>query len=128
MECAITKGVKISVEVAFQHEHSERSVDYNVFAYQITIENQNSYPIQLMRRHWYIVDGDGSRREVEGPGVVGECPILPSKANHQYVSGCHLTNEIGKMYGTYLMRVMDTEETFYVDIPEFTMIVPFMLN
>ena len=128
MEGAITKGVKISVEVGYQHQHSEQSVDYNVFAYRITIENQNPFTVQLMRRHWYIVDGDGTKREVEGAGVVGECPILAPKASHQYVSGCHLTSAIGKMYGTYLMRVIDTEETFYVDIPEFIMIVPFILN
>jgi len=127
MECATTKGVKISIETAYQHEHSKKS-SHHVFAYRITIENLNPYTVQLMRRHWFIVEGDGTKREVEGPGVVGECPILASKASHQYISGCHLTREFGKMYGTYLMRNIDTEETFYVDIPEFVMIVPFILN
>lgn len=128
MECAITKGVKISIEVAYQRKQSEQSAEFNVFAYRVTIQNQNPFTVQLMRRHWYIIDGDGSKREVEGPGVIGECPVLAPKASHQYISGCHLTSEIGKMFGTYLMRVPDSEETFYVDIPEFVMIVPYILN
>ncbi len=128
METTITKGVKISVEVAFQGEHREPRSTQFIFAYRITIENQNDYTVQLMRRHWFILSGNGNKREVEGPGVVGDFPILAPKATYQYVSSCHLPVEIGKMYGTYLMKKTEDESTFNVEIPAFTMMVPYILN
>ena len=84
----------------------------------------------LMRRHWYIIDANGSRREVEGEGVVGQQPILHPNESHQYISGCTFVTSIGKMYGTFTIRQLNTPEpeVFKVNIPEFLMVVPFKLN
>ena len=81
-----------------------------------------------MRRHWFIWDSKSGHREVEGPGVVGQQPILKPGDTHQYISMCNLSSEIGSMYGTYLMQQQDTDELFKVDIPEFTMVAPQKLN
>jgi ApaG protein len=67
------------------------------------------------------------RREVEGEGVVGLQPVLKPEQKHEYVSGCNLQTDIGKMFGTYLMEKEDGT-TFKVEIPEFVMNAPYRLN
>ncbi|HXL56203.1 MAG TPA: ApaG domain, partial [Chitinophagaceae bacterium] len=61
-------------------------------------------------------------------GVVGVQPILQTGQQFQYVSGCNLKTEMGRMYGTYLMENQNTKNTFKVKIPPFEMIVPFKNN
>jgi len=130
METAITNGVKISVEVSYQPTTNRMlgSENEHIFAYQITIENQNSFPVQLLRRHWHICNALNMRREVEGPGVIGEQPVLGYRGKHSYVSYCPLTTEIGKMYGSFLMKNLEDESMFRVDVPEFLMVLPETLN
>ena len=99
-----------------------------MFAYRVTIENHNPFSIQLLRRHWFIFDSNGEHKEVEGEGVIGIQPILQPSENYQYVSGCNLKTEMGKMHGTYLMENQNNKERFYVNIPSFDMIVPFKNN
>lgn len=125
---AVTEGIKVSVETNYQPEYSSPNQQHYVFTYRITIENDGENTIKLHRRHWYIHDTNNSMREVEGEGVVGQQPVLEPGEKHQYVSGCNLRSGIGKMHGTYLMeRVMDGKQ-FEVLIPEFTMVVPYLMN
>jgi len=65
----ISQGVKISVETYYQPEYSNPANSEFMFAYRISIENNNSFPVQLMSRHWFIFDSNGTSREVEGDGV-----------------------------------------------------------
>ena len=124
----ITHGVKVSVETFYQQEYSSPSQHHYVFTYKILIENFSAYTVQLLRRHWFIYDANGVLREVEGEGVVGQQPVLEPGQVHEYVSGCNLKTELGKMKGTYMMeRVMDGDR-FKVNIPEFVMAVPYKLN
>ncbi len=125
---AITEGVLVSVLNAYAPRASNPREDRYSFAYQITIENQTPFSIQLLRRHWHIVDAYGERREVEGEGVVGEQPILRPQGGYQYVSGTHFTTSIGKMYGRYLMQRVTDQRNFWVKIPEFVMEAPIILN
>ena len=128
MVTEITKGVKISVETEYQKDYSSPSQYHYVFTYRISIENNSDHTIQLLRRHWFIHDANGTLREVEGEGVVGKQPVLEPGQMHQYVSGCNLKSGIGKMYGTYLMEKVLDGTQFKVNIPQFTMIAPFRLN
>lgn len=124
----ITEGVKVSVETEYQPEYSSPSQFHFVFTYRITIENESEYTVKLLRRHWYVHDANSRVKEVEGEGVVGQQPTLEPGQLHQYVSGCNIKSGLGKMYGTYQMeRIVDGKE-FEVNIPEFTMIVPYKLN
>ncbi|GAB3325006.1 Co2+/Mg2+ efflux protein ApaG [Larkinella ripae] len=128
MISAVTEGVKVSVMTEYQPEYSSPSQAHYVFTYRITIENGGSSTVQLLRRHWVIYDAHGSAREVEGEGVVGQQPVLEPGEVHEYVSGCNLRSSLGKMGGTYLMeRIVDGKQ-FRVNIPEFTMVVPYRLN
>ena len=99
-----------------------------MFAYRITLQNNNPFPIRLLRRHWHIFDSNGTQREVEGEGVVGVQPQINSGEQYQYVSGCNLRTEMGKMYGTYTMQNITSKKQFEVKIPVFDMIVPFKMN
>ncbi|MCH8329920.1 MAG: Co2+/Mg2+ efflux protein ApaG [Bacteroidetes bacterium] len=124
----ITQGVKVSVETFYRDDHSNPFEGEYTFAYRIIIENNSDKTIQLLRRHWFIVDANGMYKEVEGEGVVGQQPIIEPDGVHQYVSGCHLKTEIGKMYGSYLMKRHDDWSLFKVDIPEFVMVAPVKMN
>ncbi len=126
MVTAITKGIKISVISKF--EGFARGNEKYVFSYKIHIENNSNEIVQLLRRHWFIYDSNGAKREVEGEGVIGEQPILKPNEFHQYASWLPLMTEIGMMHGTFLMQRESDLSTFKVVVPEFQLIVPFKMN
>lgn len=128
MSSMISEGVKVSVETFYQPDYSNPLQSEFMFAYRINIENHNSFPVKLHRRHWKIFDSNGTYRDVEGEGVVGVQPILKSGETYQYVSGCNLRTEMGRMEGTYEMENMHSKSFFDVHIPSFEMIVPFKGN
>ncbi|MEN7549884.1 Co2+/Mg2+ efflux protein ApaG [Rapidithrix thailandica] len=128
MVTKITEGIKVSVETEYQPEYSSPVQSHFVFTYKITIENHSEFTIQLLRRHWFISDANGIRKEVEGEGVVGKQPVIEPGQVHQYVSGCNLKTGIGKMRGTYLIERMIDGKHIHVNIPEFNLIVPFRMN
>ena len=123
-----TKGIKISVITAFQNEYSDPINTEFVFAYKINIVNHTEHTIKLIKRKWYIYDAQGIEREVEGDGVVGEQPVIPPSDHYEYVSGCHLSTEIGKMKGYYIMEDIHSGQTFKVDIPQFILTADLKLN
>ncbi len=128
MVTAVTEGIKVSVKTDYQQEYSSPLQAHYVFTYRIKIENASENTIQLMRRHWLIYDSNGTVREVEGEGVIGQQPVLEPGEMHEYVSGCNLRSSMGKMVGTYLIeRIIDGKQ-IRVTIPEFTMVVPYKLN
>ncbi|MBG8555352.1 MULTISPECIES: Co2+/Mg2+ efflux protein ApaG [Hymenobacter] len=128
MNTISTQGVTVSVTTNYLPDYSSPSQEHYVFAYKIAIRNDSEYTVKLLRRHWYIYDANGVVREVEGEGVVGQQPVLEPGESHQYVSGCNLKTGVGKMRGTYQMERLVDGSHFDVDIPEFTLIVPFRLN
>jgi ApaG protein len=128
MVSMISEGVEVSVETFYQQDYSNPMQSEYMFAYRIAIENHNSFPVKLHRRHWYIFDSTGSTREVEGEGVVGVQPVLSPGEKYQYVSGCNLRTEMGKMHGTYQMENLNNKQFFDVNIPAFEMFVPFKNN
>ena len=128
MQIAITNDVKVMVETAYQSDKLDSSENKHMFAYRITILNQGEHTVKLLRRHWHVVDSLDGKSEVEGEGVVGQQPLLEPGEKHQYVSGCLLGSNLGKMYGTYLMERQIDGKLFEVKIPEFIMSTPYLLN
>jgi ApaG protein len=128
MVTQITDGIQVSVETEYQADFSNPAKLVFAFTYRITIENQSSYSVQLKRRHWFIEDLNEPLIEVEGPGVVGQQPILEPGQMHQYVSGCQLKSGFGKMYGYYTMERLIDGKIVKVEIPAFTMVAPQYLN
>lgn len=128
MVSKISEGVTISVETFYQPDYSNPISKEFMFAYRITIENNNPFTVKLLRRHWFIFDSDSTHREVEGEGVIGIQPEIISGEKYQYISGCNLRTELGKMHGTYTMENLNNKKLFSVNIPAFEMTVPFKLN
>jgi ApaG protein len=128
MVSKVTDGITISVEQFYQPDYSNPLQMEFMFAYRITIENNNPFPVQLLRRHWIICDSNAEQKEVEGEGVIGIQPIILPNEQYQYISGCNLKSELGKMYGTYLMKNINTQQRFDVKIPVFQMEAPFKRN
>jgi ApaG protein len=124
----VTEGVSIEVETFYQPAQSNPVKYEHLFAYRITILNLTIYPVKLISRHWHIKDSNGTHREVEGEGVVGQQPVIQPGDSYQYTSAVNLYSEIGKMYGTYLMENLFNKKKLTVAIPEFKLIVPSKLN
>lgn len=128
MVSEISSGVRVTVETSYQQEYSNPLNGEFIFAYRITLENNNNYPVKLLSRHWHIFDSNGTTREVEGEGVIGVQPLISSGETYQYVSGCNLRSEIGRMHGTYLFEDVAGKRNFEVVIPAFMLIAPLKMN
>ncbi len=128
MASKTTEGINVSVEIYYQSDYSNPLNQEFMFAYRITLENLNPFPVKLLKRHWHIFDSNGEHREVEGDGVVGIQPVINPNNQFQYTSGCNLKTEIGKMHGVYFMENLNNKKQFSVQIPVFEMIVPSKLN
>jgi len=119
---AETRGVAVRVVTSYLPDQSEPPKRW-VWAYQIEIENRGESTVQLISRRWTITDAMGRVEEVEGPGVVGEQPVLHPGQSHSYVSGCPLGTPSGSMVGSYRMQV-EGGEAFDAAIPAFSLDMP----
>lgn len=117
---AVTNNVKVEVLSQYSKENSRPLQGEWVFEYTVRITNIGTETIQLLSRHWVITDGTGEIREVEGPGVVGEQPVLAPEQSFQYSSWCPLTTPTGIMRGSYGM-VRTNGEKFDIDIAPFAL-------
>lgn len=127
MSTAVTQGVKVSVVPRWLEEHSSPASDRWVFAYTITISNGSDRTVQLVSRHWVITDANGHEEQVRGEGVVGQQPVLPPGASHEYTSFCPLPTPLGSMQGSFRME-RDDGTSFDAAIAPFTLAVPHLLN
>ncbi len=128
MNTLITSGVQISVKTHFRDDLSEIMQSKFFFNYTIEIRNTNPFPVKLQTRDWYIFDSLNEARYVNGPGVIGEQPVLKSGENFSYTSGCDLNAEIGMMKGFYTFQNMLDGELFEVFVPTFRLEYPPKLN
>jgi ApaG protein len=122
-----TQGIRVRVASRFLPDQSLPRESKYVFAYTITISNVGGETAQLISRHWIITDADGDVDEVDGPGVVGEQPVLEPGGSFEYTSFCPLKTKVGTMHGTYTM-ITATGESFEARIAPFTLAVPNALN
>ena len=102
-----TSGIRIQVRPKYLEEHSDPDNGRWVFAYRVNIHNDTPAPKTLRSRHWIIIDGDGQRHEVDGPGVVGLQPLIQPGESFEYGSFCPLPTSWGTMEGSY---VLDDED------------------
>jgi len=116
----MTRGIRITVHPVFLEEQSRPADGRYVFAYYVRIENVGADTVQLRRRRWLIHDAAGEDTEVEGEGVVGQQPVIPSGGVHEYQSYCVLKSTSGYMEGTYTFEQEDGTP-LDADIPRFTL-------
>ena len=115
--------IAISVDTRFLDDQSAPADNRYAFAYTITIENRGTVGARLLSRHWVITDGNGKVEEVEGPGVVGQQPVLDRGDVHRYTSGAVITTPVGTMEGSYEMHET-TGRIFRAKIPRFSLQMP----
>ena len=127
MSDTTTRGIRVEVESVYVEERSEPREHYYFFAYRVRISNVGSETAQLVSREWIITDSDGNVERVEGPGVVGEQPLLQPGEAFEYTSFCPLRTSVGSMQGAYFMRT-NAGETFKAEIAPFTLAVPGDVN
>jgi ApaG protein len=118
-----TTSVTVRVAVSYLPEQSHPSLGRWFWAYHVRIENHGEAAVQLINRHWRIVDGHGQVSEVEGEGVVGEQPLIQPGGAFDYVSGCPLPTPEGSMIGSYDMEAADGSHML-VAIPHFLLKMP----
>ena len=127
MSETITNGVKVQVSTRFLEERSNPQTNKFIFAYTVTSTNTESVPGQRMSRKWIIKDADGDIETVEGPGVVGEKPVLQPGQSFEYTSFCPLETPFGTMEGHYNMVAADGSR-FQAMIAPFGLATPGALN
>ena len=128
MSDTTTRGIRILAKSQYQPERSAPAERYHFFSYQIRIENLGEATAQLLSRLWIITDDRGEVTRVEGPGVVGETPVLEPGDGFEYTSFCPLQTPVGTMEGHYVMQLVATGERFEARIDPFTLAVPGAVN
>lgn len=120
----VTRDIKISATPEFFEKNlcEDEGLQYR-WIYHIEIENLSTESVQLLRRHWIIIDGKGQIQEVKGDGVVGVQPTIAPSDSFQYTSGSHLTTPSGIMMGKYEM-LTEKGEIWQIDIPTFSLDSP----
>jgi ApaG protein len=119
-----TNGIRIDVSPSFLGDQSDPANDDYIWSYTVKIENTSPQTVQLTARRWQITDRNGITQIVQGPGVVGEQPILREGDIFTYTSGCPLSTPSGVMQGTYRMVTLEGE-VFEANIPAFSLDSPF---
>jgi ApaG protein len=121
---AITQNIRVSVRAEYDPSRSRPNQSQWFFLYTVSISNEGRDTVQLISRHWVITDGMGKVEEVQGPGVVGNQPVLAPGQSFEYTSGCPLTTPFGSMHGTYQM-INQGKEQFDIEIAPFTLTEPY---
>ena len=124
---ALTHGVRVAANARYSAEHSAPENSEWFFLYTIRITNEGGQAVQLLTRHWIIVDGAGNTEEVHGPGVVGETPTLDPGQTFEYTSGCPLPTPFGSMAGSYEM-VCEDGTRFEAEIAMFELRQPIAIH
>jgi ApaG protein len=127
MSDATTRGVRVQVRSAYIPERSAPQQGHYFFAYFVRISNVGSETVQLVTRKWVVTDADGNVERVQGPGVVGEQPVLEPGESFEYSSFCPLPTPIGSMQGTYQMVAAGGGQ-FDAVIAPFSLAVPTAIN
>jgi ApaG protein len=127
MSDTTTQGIRVQVESLYDEDRSAPQENYYFFAYRVRISNVGAEAAQLLSREWIITDATGYQQLVQGPGVVGEQPVLAPGEAFEYTSFCPLSTPVGSMHGFYRM-VRDNGEAFDAVIAPFSLAVPHSVN
>ena len=128
MSEAVTHSIRVEVMSKYSPENSRPLQDVWVFEYTVRITNLGAETVQLVSRHWIITDALDHVEEVQGPGVVGEQPVLAPGESFKYSSWCPLKTPTGLMQGTYQMTRAAGGAGFDVEIAPFGLKARYMVN
>ncbi|WCR58019.1 Co2+/Mg2+ efflux protein ApaG [Wolbachia endosymbiont of Ctenocephalides felis wCfeJ] len=121
-----TNSVEVTVLPIYIEEQSIPYENCYVWIYNVKIKNKGSSTIQLLSRHWQIIDYKGEVNEIAGVGVIGEQPVIKPGEVFKYTSGTYLNSPSGIMRGKYEFLNEESTKTFEVMIPPFSLDSPYV--
>jgi len=107
MSDKLTDDIRVRAYPYYVEQQSNPSKGEYLFSYRIVITNKSRHSIQLLSRHWIVINANGDIQEVKGEGVVGKTPELKPGESFEYASFCPLNTEWGTMEGSYEMERKD---------------------
>jgi len=96
-----TNGIRIQVFPEYLQDQSDPDQKQFLFSYRVLITNQGDKSVRLLSRHWIIINAEGDRQDVEGPGVTGYIPELTPGESFEYTDSCPIDTNWGTMEGFY---------------------------
>lgn len=96
----VTAGVRVRVVSSFIR-YDQNAKRY-CFQYDVAMKNESKRTLQLVSRRWHIHDLNGVQTQVDGPGVVGQFPVLNPGDSFQYSSGTPLATPLGTQAGHFV--------------------------
>ncbi|CBY38821.1 unnamed protein product [Oikopleura dioica] len=121
----------VTVRTAMIFHESSTNPDQYYHAYEITQSMRSDAPqsssMRLQRRYWKIDDLAGNVDEVDGPGVIGQHPVLTPGKNHTYASRTSFATPEGLMSGffTYCKLTEDDGPSYkMLKVPPFKLKSP----
>ncbi|QMV46054.1 Co2+/Mg2+ efflux protein ApaG [Wolbachia pipientis] len=121
-----TNFVEVTVLPVYIEEQSIPYENCYVWMYNVKIKNKSQSTIQLLSRHWQIIDYKGKINEIAGVGVIGEQPVIKSGEVFKYTSGTYLNAPSGVMQGKYEFLNEESIKIFEVMIPPFSLDSPYV--
>lgn len=121
-----TNFVEVKVLPIYIEEQSIPYENCYVWMYNVKIKNKSQSTIQLLSRHWQIIDYKGKVNEIAGVGVIGEQPVIKSGEVFKYTSGAYLNAPSGIMQGKYEFLNEESIKIFEVMIPPFSLDSPYV--
>ncbi|QKX03102.1 Co2+/Mg2+ efflux protein ApaG [Wolbachia endosymbiont of Litomosoides sigmodontis] len=120
-----TNSVEVTVFPVYIEEQSIPYENCYVWMYNVKIKNKSLSTIQLLSRHWQIIDHKGKVNEIVGAGVIGEQPVIKPGEVFKYTSGTYLNAPSGIMQGKYEFLNEESTKVFEVTIPPFSLDSPY---
>lgn len=121
-----TNFVEVTVLPIYIEEQSIPYENCYIWMYNVKIKNKSQSTIQLLSRHWQIIDYKGKINEIAGVGVIGEQPVIKSGEVFKYTSGTYLNVPSGIMQGKYEFLNEESIKIFEVMIPPFSLDSPYV--
>ncbi|MDX5527195.1 Co2+/Mg2+ efflux protein ApaG [Wolbachia endosymbiont of Listronotus oregonensis] len=121
-----TNFVEVTVLPIYIEEQSIPYENCYIWMYNVKIKNKSQSTIQLLSRHWQIIDYKGKINEIAGVGVIGEQPVIKSGEVFKYTSGTYLNAPSGIMQGKYEFLNEESIKIFEVMIPPFSLDSPYV--
>ena len=92
------------------------------YAYRVRIVNEGTERVQLLSRHWVVLDANNDREDFVGEGVVGQQPELGPGEMFEYTSSSPLSTAWGTMEVKYTFRRVDHGDELEVSIGRFFLV------
>lgn len=123
---AMTDGCfKVIARTSFMPDLSTINPPHYFYVYRITISMDEhaskDLSCQLETRHWVITDEDGREEHVDGPGVVGEYPVMTPGSTFSWTSCTTFSTTYGNMRGHFTMKNLKTGDEMSIMCPVYHM-------